>query len=834
MARWQEAPLAEDAAQGAPASPAPPATSSGASPRWMQAPLEGDYKPSPVAPPAPGLLSKIGDAFRDLYQSEKDSEQGMAQKTRPLLVREAPKNLQGLINPDAGKVEYGYTAPNGEFAPRKLLGELQSYDFGDAYKDEKGELRLVNPKTDVVLREPGSNRQLVFERTPDSDYSAAAIGAKKLLEGFAAGPVAGVTRANRLLQDGAPVAGDAVRAVDQALTNTNVNRLLQPGAKEVAATEKLGDLEAFNRLGVTPFAPALGSKGTARVARTIEELPSFVGQTVKGPKTETLRELGDAQQRIAQGLGAPVDDVAAGQILQRGLDRFRTAGIRDLEPDTLAGLGIAPRQPIQPTQIMSAGARRDAVAAAPIREALGGGAAQTSRGAAVPAARSLDQTIIARRGADDLSDAELQRVIRAPSGQTSFAARQEALYENAYRQIPAAFREDGSRNPGLFATTNSGQVAAGLLRNENAAEISGGILEGRFGQLVDALRNPQRNFTLGALRSARTEIGRALSSFGQYDARLDRSQLRALYGAVSRDIEIGLETLANRSYLATRNGNNASNYVSPDIARAADRALYEFRRADRYTRLGMDRMDRFLKVVGAESPEAAVRVLGRYMRENTANVGAVRAARQALQPDEWNAVMGHIIANLGRGRAGAQEAEAVFNPVHFATDWNRLNQSERSREALFGALPPQTRQALDDFARAVERMKYYETTRNYSGTAYSGIPAVTAISTIAAGNILGILTGIAQVGGTTALGKFLTSPRYMRMIAHGIERSLQNAQRARQELSSPNVTSDGTRAALLNNLIRAAANDNELGPVLRAVAGEGGISERNREKKKQE
>lgn len=697
---------------------------------------------------------------------------------------------------------------------RKVLGEVDEGAEFPVYRMQGQEYR-INPDTDVVLRDPVTRKLLAFERDKNLDYGPASTAAHAVLEGVAAGPVAGI--APRIA---GPAARIADRSVEAGIARANAIGL--QSAEQLAARARAEDLGAFERLGAPAFPPAFADKGMARTARTIEEMPSIVGQTVKGPKTETLVDLGEAQQRIARDLGAPPDELAAGLMMQRGLDRFRTAGMRDIEPGVLLDRGIEPRAPVQAAEVMSQGAAQRMRQAEPIREALGGGTAQTARGVTVPAARSLNQTITARRGVDDLSDAELARLVRVPAAQSSFATRQEVLYEHAHRQLPRQFRINETANPQLLQATNTRNAFREIERAEERAGIRGGLVGGRLGGMAARV---ETNTTLASLRAMRTEIGRQLSNFGMYDTRLDRTQLKQLYGAVSRDIEIAYQDLANRAYIATRAGHNRPDRVPSVTAQAADRALYEFRRADRFTRMGMERMDRFARMVGADNPQDAVRMLGRFLRENTGNAQAVRAIRDALRPEEWQALVGHVVERLGKGRAGAQEAEAVWNPANFATDWNKLKGSPAA-QAFFRGLPSETRQALDDLARAAERMKYYETTRNYSGTAYSGIPVVTAMGAVYSGGVGALVGLIGQVGGAVMLGRFLTGPRYLRILADKMDREADLLRRA-PKLPAERVDSErlGIATAALNQLLQVAKRDEELMPVLQAAAEQLGVVE---------
>lgn len=718
-------------------------------------------------------------------------------------LRDATRSMmQDHINAEAAKAQ-GSSAlvrdRKGEFV-RKPIGEVEQYDFGPMIKGQDGGLYTFNPKTDVMLRDPASGKLMAFERDQQIDNPN---WISKLWHAVAPG-----------LATNAPSRVASSEAIPLAVERGR--QLGFPVAPKAAQTgERMADVGAFKDLGVEPFAPAFRSKGAARFARTIEEMP-LIGGIVKGPKIETENALAQAQQRIAQTLGAAPTDEQAGRVLQGGLDRFRTAGVQKIEPSVLEGMeqvrpsssavgpmpNIKARAPVQPGPMLSGGAAKEAASAAPVRQTLGGGVASTVRGTQVPAARPLNETIIARRGVEDLSDTELQKLIRTPAADTSFATRQEALYESAFRKIPALMKSDGSRNPNLVATPNSAAVASTLQRLEESARVKGGALEGRFGQLVRDLQNKSSNFTLESLKAAKTEVGRALASFGNYDTRMDRTQLKQLYAALSRDFEVGLQTVANRAY--NRVGSNGKDAVSPNVAKAADAALYEMRRADRYTRVSMERMDRFTQLLNASSPEAAMRTLATRMKEGTIDRGLIRSVRDALRPEEREQILGYLVARMGQGRAGAKEAEAGWNIHAFATDWNR---NKQALHLLMEDAPSSVRKQLDALAQISERMKYYETTRNYSGTAYSSVPIISMMSGAVTGGWGGVMTFLGQVGGGAALGKFLTNPRYLNWMVRA-------ARTSETEMAKGPQVAGSRWPMLAAQLERLAANDNELGPVV--------------------
>lgn len=512
--------------------------------------------------------------------------------------------------------------------------------------------------------------------------------------------------------------------------------------------ERLADIEAQRALGLKPFAPATASKGTARLGRTIEEMYG-VGGTVKSPKTDIEIGLRDTQAAMGRQLGSRGSEEQTGAMVQTALERYRGAGLEDLDPSTVKAQGIAPHQPQKRAQVLTEKQAANMTEAAPIRAAGQGGTAQTSRGATVSAAKPLEQIGKRRTNVEDLSDAQLAGLARAPSNQTSFAARGEALYESAWRKIPEIMRKDESANANRTGWKNL-QNTLKEIEGETNNQIAG--QRTLNGGLAERIKTARSHTSVGELRGIRTELGRALGNFGQFDIGLDRTQLQRLYGATSRDMEAGLMDLANRAWLRTQS--KGKDFVKPEIAKKADRALYEFRRADRYFRQGMERMDKFMSVMGAKTPNDAARKIASALKEKTANPQMLREMKGVLREDELNSLRGYVLENLGTARAGAKEAETIFNVNHWATDFHAIMDHPGGKEFMAG-LPEGVTQKLKNFARVVDRMKYYESTKNHSGTAYTGIGVVALMS------VDGFATAAAMYGGSGLMGKLLTSNAFL-------------------------------------------------------------------------
>lgn len=740
---------------------------------WEADPIEG--KPAAkAATPSPQMGS-----IQSIAQSDEDHRLALKQG----------------VNPNS----------TSEYFPNKpqRLGDLEEFEWGQGYKLD-GKETMINPKTDFVARDP-SGKMAVYARNKNTDESAGVTAARALVPGLVVNPVAGIQR-------GAQAAGKAVSAI--------------PETSGAIATQRASDLaqdaQAFKNMDVRPFGPAFNQGPVASVAKQLSETP-VVGAPLKNALDDSLTGARDAAYRIADQMAPNASVEQTGIALQRGLDRYRTAGVKDLEPGVLDDLSIPSRAPVQAQEVMSKGAAQKAAQADEIRTAAGESpTATTSRGVVVPAARSRDLTITARRGVEDMSDAELASIVRAPSQETSFAARQEALYEAAWRQIPDRFKINEAANANLIRAVNTQNVFGAIQKAEQTSGISGGMASGRFSGVAERLKT---NVTLPTLRAMRTEVGRALSNFGLYDTSLDRGQLKAIYGALSRDIEVAVQDLANRALLQSKVSANRPDYVAPEVAKKAEGALYALRRADRYTRLGIERMENFSKIVGTNNPQQAVGILLRATLDGTkGNMQMLRTARAALRDDEWNQISSLVLRQLGTpvGSARGTTQEIGFSVSSFLTRWQ--NMAPEAKAVLFGG---EHAKALDDLVRVVSRLANVEALANSSrsGTNALNISGLLGMGGMAAsGQILPAL-GIAGSG--LAASVLMSRPIYVKWTA-------QYAALRAAALRTPSSQSTPALIAHVQRFAELAKKDPQLLPLLKTISEENGIQQGSNEQNKKQ
>jgi hypothetical protein len=628
------------------------------------------------------------------------------------------------------------------------------------------------------------------------DLMAGAMGSEQGIDPTRAGISAGIGAAAGPLTGW--LAGRAARA-PTPLSRTRADQMVE-------------DAAAHERLDVRPFGPGFSESPVVRgTARQLAETP-MVGGPVRQAYEESIADAAMAARRIADEIAPNAAMERTGLAMQHGLDRYRTAGVADLEPGILHGLGINPNAPAQAQSVMTQGAAQRAAQAAAIRQAANEvQQATTSRGVNVPSANAWTQVITTRTTAEDLSDQALTRLVRAPSSDTSFAARSEALYESAWRRIPALFRSNETANPNLVRAVNADNAFRGIVQAEQRAGISGGIATGRFADMAERVRT---NTTLPSLRSMRTEIGRALSNFGLYETGLDRTQLRQIYGALSRDIEVSIQDIANRArILAHRTGNQAD----LQVAHQANRALYEMRRADRYYRLGIERMDQFAKLVGASNPQEAVGIVIRAALDGTkGNIRMLRTAMAALRPAERREITSLAIQELGRpvGSARGIVHELGFSPSSFMTRFE--NMAPAAREILFGG---EHARAIHDLSRVVSRLAGVEAMANTSRSATNllQIGALGGVGSAMASGLDGMLSAIAGATVLMSASLLFSRPAYTRWLIGYVQ--------ARANLAQSNNRFTPAVAAHIARLVAMSRSDPALVPVVRGIRADNGVSD---------
>ncbi len=279
------------------------------------------------------------------------------------------------------------------------------------------------------------------------------------------------------------------------------------------------------------------------------------------------------------------------------------------------------------------------------------------------------------------------------------------------------------------------------------------------------------------------QMGEALLTDGS-----PKSQLRALYGALSKDME------------ATASAQGP-------------KALAQFKRANDLFAQGQQRIEGAISsLIGNDSkgaPEKAAAFLQRIARDGrgSTDLNALAEVRRTLKPEEWSQVSNAFVRLIGQP---SNSVGREFNPATFIRAYDDM--APAAKNLLFGGENKELRQNLDAFSAVIRRVAQNDSTRNTSGSAFglgSAITGGAGATTGAAigasiggpvGAILGVLVGKSAANATTAgIAKLWTNPAFVRW-ATGYSKMLTGA--ARGELNQ------AANARYLSALSRLAANDN--------------------------
>ena len=610
-------------------------------------------------------------------------------------------------------------ADPGGYADKEPIGIATTDDANQVwFRDATGKDALADRAKHVVLQDSASGKWLVYDRDTAAEASwitgenrIKSLG-RLLLPFLVTGPLTG-----------------AAGAITKSVPSVERAKRLSEAARDLQAFEKLDIPAPGFAFGSGPMqatglqlteVPYLGTpvrsqlegaiEGAAKTARDIAgdigqaRTNVEAGEVISGAMQRGLEGTRDRIAGVADALSPTASHFDTGRALQQGVERAKSAGVAQLEPGVVEGLGIPPRAQVQRPVAMSQGAAVNATEAAPIREQLGRDfdvtrqgqpetvrsiPTETSRGVQVPSALPRDLTLTTRTSAEMLDDVQLERLVRAPAAQTAFSARAEALYERAWRMMAPMMKQESkagkvAANPNMVAAVNT-RKALGEIDESIANQISG---QGTItGELAERLRNPHAgNFQMDDLRAIRTEVGKAIGRLNPLTSTLDGSQLKQLYGAITRDMEIGFETLANRALLRSRLSNNRSDYVPVETATRAAGALRAFRTADRYYRAGQERFERFGKILKAQNPEAAAKIIINATKgRGGGDVDLVRTGLAVLRPEERNEIASLVLREMGLPSATARGLEQTvgFSGMNFQKAWGEMNPLVRNSTMLF-------------------------------------------------------------------------------------------------------------------------------------------------------
>ena len=240
------------------------------------------------------------------------------------------------------------------------------------------------------------------------------------------------------------------------------------------------------------------------------------------------------------------------------------------------------------------------------------------------------------------------------------------------------------------------------------------------------------------LKSLRSQVGEMLGG-KELISDIPRSQLKRLYGALSKDIK----------EVAQRSG-----------------ALKDFTRANNFTRAGHTRLDNFVeKTVNKGQLEDVFKAATRG-REGIQTINAVK---RSLKPEEWEVIVSNVIRKMGRATSGQQdELGEAFSVSKFLTDWDKLG---KAKKALFSGSQKLNEYSknLDTIARVSRKFKDdVKAMANPSGTAQALINTGLAGgggASLAFGNANALAMIVGGVAINNLSARLVTNPRFVKWLA---------------------------------------------------------------------
>lgn len=501
--------------------------------------------------------------------------------------------------------------------------------------------------------------------------------------------------------------------------------------KVARQAERSKDIKAYDKLGVQPFAPTLTETPTLGTTAHIAEKVPLAGSPVRVAANDTVTELANSARKIAD----------------------------DLSPSKIEGLE-------EGGEIIQKGIKR------------------------FGSEKTLSRPI------EELPDNELRNIIvNSSSSSLSFTTKQEAMYESAWRRLPARFKTNGSKNPDLVATTNSRRILQNIEKRQAQIGVSGGALQGKFSGMAEKLRS-RGGLTIETMRRMRTEVGRMLGRGPDDNVNMDRQQLKELYSGLTDDITGGLTKIAQRSAKDTN--------VPTTVTKKAFDAVRAFKRADQFTKNGIERLDKLLRVSNAATPEKAAEALMKAaLSSGQGNLSLLRAAKRTLRQEEWNDISSLVLKRLGMPKPGVKgiNQDLGFSPTTFSTEWNKL--TPQGKAIIFGGNGKHVKEAVEALARVSSKVSNFEGMANHSNSLSHAVTAASSLGVF--GSVTGYLPqALAFMGGTYGYSKMISSPAFARWYAKAVKIS-ENPGRSRQW------------AAHLAQLQLLANKDPELLPILQEL-----------------
>lgn len=441
----------------------------------------------------------------------------------------------------------------------------------------------------------------------------------------------------------------------------------------------------------------------------------------------------DAGERVTGGLTGAAMGAAVGGGLGAVVDRVRpavsrmasgrSARVAEREAERRAFAESALRNPEVPVMRADVpGATLSQIGTALAERSAFGGRVTEARDASSAALGRAVDDVAGRFGVAGDNVAAGDAAIR---GANSYIESSQGRVGALYDAIPIP----PTRPAELDATRQAfADVATRFASNP---ELQAAMRDPRLARWQQALENG--GLSWNDLKAFRSSIGEIIEGPVLAES-ASRADMRALYSALSRDMEATAGAVGGRALGAFRRANEAA--------------------AERFANID-EVLTPLLGNEQGRSPEQVLQRLQSWAGERGGDYQRLGRFMREIPADDANTIRATIISRLGTATPGTTNAAGdLFSPNTFLSNWQRLG--DRARAVLFDG---EHRQALDDMVRLAGGMREGRRFANTSETT-RGTVAVATIASV----WNDIMTGGAAVAGQYSLSRLMANPRSARWL----------------------------------------------------------------------
>jgi hypothetical protein len=353
-------------------------------------------------------------------------------------------------------------------------------------------------------------------------------------------------------------------------------------------------------------------------------------------------------------------------------------------------------------------------------------------------------------------------IISAPTRESSFPAKAEALYDRFWSQI----------NPDMsIPVDNTLSVLKGPLERFTTNPELGGMITNPKLQSYYSAMAPKETTIPAVYSSVLDQSGNPIllqaAQKMQSGGTLSVAELKELRSTIGG--QLGTPSLV--SDISRGDLKKVYGGITADLRKAAGAAgsdtLNAFDRATQYYQAGIKRVDA-LEPLLKGSPEDTFNAINRAAgAKGGADAGLLTQIQRSVSPEQWGDVGATVLRKLGEPTPGVKQiigSAPDFSAASLVTRFNGL--SDSAKDTLFGVQGSPVRDNLDALTRISDAQKQIAKFGNPSGTASHSIAALGAGAI--AEHFMDILhhpvmTTLSVLGGRMA-SKALMSPTFARWL----------------------------------------------------------------------